>query len=97
MAQGHLGSQIGEPLAQHQARTGMGEILVNDLDALRRPAQLQGALAQAVLAVGGLAVDGDLCRRRLSNIDVGPSLEMGRLHFGIIAHEFLWELTVVRG
>ena len=62
-AQGHLGSQIGEPLTQNQAGAGVRKILVNNFDSFRGPAQLQSPLAQTVLAVSGLAVDGDLRRR----------------------------------
>ena len=73
-------------------RAGVGEILIDDFDPILRPAQLQGPLPQMVLAIGGLAVDGDLCRCRLSNIDVGPSLQMSRLNFWIIVHELCLEL-----
>ncbi|WP_210297442.1 hypothetical protein [Bradyrhizobium sp. 2S1] len=38
----------------HTASTGFAQILVNDLDALRRPAQTDGAIDEAVLQLRAL-------------------------------------------
>src|ERR1035441_9937731 len=75
----------------------MCEVLVDNFDPLLRPAQLQCPLAQTVLALSGLAVDGDLCCRRLPNINVSLLLEVGRLNFWIIAHRLGLELKAVSG
>src|SRR5213596_280167 len=70
----------------------MREVFVDDLNPLLRPAPLQSPFAQSVLAISGLTIDRNLCCRRLPNIDIGPSLEMSRLDFWIIAHELVCEL-----
>ena len=59
----------------------MREILIEGFDPFPWPAQLEGPLTQAVLALSGLTIDRDLGCGGLPNIDVSPALEMSRLYF----------------
>lgn len=47
----------------HGASTGFAQILVNDLDALRRPAQTDGPIDEAVLQLRALLVLAHLSSR----------------------------------
>ena len=44
VAKADLGNELLEAVTIHTASTGFAQILVNDLDALRRPAQTDGAI-----------------------------------------------------
>ena len=49
VAKADLGNELLETMAIHSASTGFAQILVNNLDALGRPAQPDGAIDEAVL------------------------------------------------
>ena len=56
-------------------------ILVDDQDAGGRPTELDGPVGELILEVTRLAVLGDLVRGRLSDVDDGLLVEMGRENF----------------
>ncbi len=56
VAKADLGNELLETMTIHTASTGFAQILVNDLDALRRPAQTDGAIDEAVLQLRALLV-----------------------------------------
>ena len=55
-------------------------ILVNDENAFGGPTEFDGPVDQSILAVGGLAILGDLLRGGLADVDNGESVEMPRLN-----------------
>ncbi|WGR93551.1 hypothetical protein MTX20_02945 [Bradyrhizobium sp. ISRA435] len=55
----------------HSASTGFAQILVNDLDALRGPAQTDGAIDKAILQLRALLVLAHLVHGRLPHVDIG--------------------------
>ncbi|MGY2933183.1 hypothetical protein ACVWZ6_002785 [Bradyrhizobium sp. GM6.1] len=54
VAKADLGNELLEAMTIHTAGTGFAQILINDLDALRRPAQTDGAINEAVLQLHAL-------------------------------------------
>ena len=54
VAKADLGDELLETMTIHTASTGFAQVLVNDLDALRRPAQTDGAIDEAVLPLRAL-------------------------------------------
>jgi hypothetical protein len=49
VAKADLGNELLETMTIHTASTGFAQVLVNHLDAFRRPAQTDGAIDKAVL------------------------------------------------
>ena len=54
VAKADLGNELLETMTIHATSTGFAQVLVNHLDALRRPAQTDGAIDKAVLQLGAL-------------------------------------------
>ena len=80
-------ADLGEQPLEAEPSLGRGPtfplIVVDDEDAVRRPAEFHGPLDEGVLAVGGLAVLGDLLGGGLADVDDGqavqvPGLDLGR-------------------
>ncbi|KYK50365.1 hypothetical protein A1D31_39045 [Bradyrhizobium liaoningense] len=56
VANADLGNELLETMTIHIASTGFAQILVNGLDPLRRPAQTDGAIDEAILQLRALLV-----------------------------------------
>ena len=78
MAETDLGNQLLEAPAVGRAGAGLAQILVDDLDPLARPAEILGAIDQAVLQLGALLVMLDLGHRGLAHVDIGQLGAAGR-------------------
>ena len=77
-AQADLGDQLLEALAVGRRGAGLALVGVDHDDPLGRPAERDRALAQRVLALGGLGVQGHLAQRRLAHIqERGPREVLG--------------------
>ena len=63
-----------ETLAICRRTAGLSQVAVDDDDAIRMPAECEGALPESVLALGALGVFQDLTRRRLQDIVHGIQL-----------------------
>ena len=71
IAEPDLGDQPLEAMPLGTRRARLAEILVDDVDALARPAEPDGALDQTILQLGALLVLADLLDRGLAHIDIG--------------------------
>jgi len=80
-------ADLGEQPLEAEPSLGRGPtlalIVVDDEDAVRRPTKIHSPLGEGVLAVGGLAVLGDLLGGGLADVDDGqavqvPGLDLGR-------------------
>lgn len=78
VAEADLGDQPAEALALDAARTGLAEIVVDDMHALGRPAERDGAIDEAILQLGALLVMPHLVHGRLADVDVGQPAAMLR-------------------
>ena len=78
---GHLPHQPLEAVPILDARSRPAQVAIDDMNALDRPAQGDGAVAQGVLALGALGVFHDLAQRRLSHVQKGIASEMVGGHF----------------
>lgn len=56
VAKADLGNELLETMTIHTASTGFAQILINDLDTFRRPAQTNGTIDEAVLQLRALLV-----------------------------------------
>src|SRR4030095_4274196 len=61
-------------------RSAAPEVFVDDVNSVSRPAQRACAFNQGILPSRGLGVRKDLHRRRLTDIEVGPTLQMHRMN-----------------
>src|SRR4029453_12447116 len=64
--------------------TGFAQIIIDDLDEMRRPAQVLGGCAEAILARRALALLTYLVQRRLADIHQGLAAEVMRLDFRLL-------------
>ena len=78
MVHADLGQQALEAEPGVGGAAALPEVLVDDEDALGRPAQGAGVIGQGVLAGEGLAVLGDLLRGGLADVDDGQLGSDGR-------------------
>jgi hypothetical protein len=80
MAEPDLGDERLEATALGAAGSGEAEILVDDVDALARPAEIDGTVDEAVLELGTLLVVLDLGDGGLAHVDEGAlgTMERGR-------------------
>jgi hypothetical protein len=62
--------------ALHDSGTGDTEVMIDDLDLLARPTQLESPVYEPILTLGRLAVVLDLRHARLANVDAGTAAEM---------------------
>ena len=74
----NLRDELLEALAVRRRRARLAEVGVDDDDAVARPAERDGALAQRVLALGALGILHDLPHRRLPDVQVRGASEMAR-------------------
>src|SRR3954465_13270364 len=77
VAEPDLGDELLETSSFDAPRTGLAEILVDDVDPLARPAEPDGAVDQAVLKLGALVMVPDLVDRGLAHVDVGEPGAVG--------------------
>src|SRR5215217_7284485 len=77
VAEPDLGDELLETSSFGAPRTGLAEILVDDVDPLARPAEPDGAVDQAVLKLGALVMVPDLVDGGLAHIDVGEPGAVG--------------------
>src|SRR3954471_14714327 len=79
-------TDLGEQSLEAESALGRGPtlalIVVDDEDAVRWPAEFDGPVSQRVLAVGGVAVLGDLLAGGLAGVDDGQPVEMPGLELG---------------
>src|SRR5260370_7331569 len=75
-SEGHLAHEFLKAVAMLGARTGLAQIVIDDMNAFLRPAVSHGTLAQGVLAERALRVLDDLAWRGLANVEVGIPFEM---------------------
>ncbi len=87
MAERHLGGETGKPRASDRAGTGEPEILVDDDDAIIRPAEVAGLGREGVLPVRRLAIVLDLGGAGLAQIDNGLTGEMAGSDLGVVSHD----------
>src|SRR3954463_5514155 len=78
IAEPDLGDQPLEAVSLGTRRPRLAEILVDDKDALARPAEPDGAVDQAILQRGAFLVLADLVERGLAHIDIGQLGTMRR-------------------
>ena len=71
IAQPDLGDQPLEAMSLGTRRPRLAEILVDDADALTRPAEPDGAVDKTILQLGAFLVLADLVDRGLAHIDIG--------------------------
>src|SRR4051794_884853 len=71
IAEPDLGNQPLEAVSLGAGRPRLAEILVDDADALARPAEPDGAVDQAILQLGAFLVLAHLVDRGLAYIDIG--------------------------
>src|SRR3954447_20529392 len=71
IAEPDLGNQPLEAVSLGARRPRLAEILVNDADALARPAEPDGTIDKTILKLGALLVLADLVDRGLAHIDIG--------------------------
>src|SRR3954469_23764473 len=71
IAQPDLGDQPLEAMSLGTRRPRLAEILVDDKDAIARPAQPDGAVDKAILQLGAFLVLAHLVDRGLAYIDIG--------------------------
>jgi hypothetical protein len=76
LAQTDSRNEFLETIARHAVGSGHPEILIDDMNALRRPAERDRAVAQRVLPSRALAVLIDLPQRRLANVKIGITAQM---------------------
>ncbi len=79
MAQPNLGDEPLKTEAAFNARARPPEVVIDDDDALTRPAELEGPVDQRVLQPRRLLVSLDLLRRRLANVDYRRALPVPAL------------------
>ena len=79
-------ADLGEQPLEAEPSLGRGPalalVVVDDEDAVRRPAEFDGPLGEGVLAVGRLAVLGDLLGGGLADVDDGQAVEVPGLDLG---------------
>jgi hypothetical protein len=79
-------TDLGQQLLKAQSPLGRGPalalILVDDEDAVGRPAEFDGPMDQRVLVLGGFPVLGNLLDCGLSDVDDGHPVEMPGLDLG---------------
>jgi hypothetical protein len=85
-AQAHLSNQVLEALTPSRRSARLTLIAVYHDDLILVPAERHGPTTQSVLTLRAFHILDDLPHGRLSNIQVGASFEMMRLHFQGIAH-----------
>ena len=78
MAEADLGNQLLETVALDAARSRFAEILVDDLHALTRPPQTDGAIDQAILQLRALLMLPHLVHGRLPHVNIGQFGAMRR-------------------
>src|SRR4051812_18225075 len=78
IAKPDLGDQPLEAVPLGARRPRLAEILVDDAEALARPAEPDGTVDQAILQFGAFLVMTDLVDRRLTHIDIGQLGTMRR-------------------
>src|SRR4051794_40658602 len=78
IAQPDLGNQPLEAVSLGARRPRLAEILVDDTDALARPAEPDGAVDKTILQRGAFLVLADLVDRGLAHIDIGQLGTMRR-------------------
>jgi len=86
LAQSDLGN---EPLKAFPFAGGLAAltlIVVDDNDAILRPAERYGPATQSVLALGALRVFQNLAQRGLTDIEIGGALEVFGADFGLGIH-----------
>jgi hypothetical protein len=74
VVQADLGEQVLKPEASHGGLPTAPLVFIDDLHAVRGPAQQFGAIHQGVLPIRGFTILQDLLRSRLSDVDDGLSL-----------------------
>ena len=70
VAKTDLRNELLEPLPVGVTSARLAKIFVNDLHALSRPTEINGAIHKAILEFGALLVVLDLRHRRLADIDI---------------------------
>ena len=78
VAEADLGNQLLETVALDAARARFAEILVDDLHALIRPPQTDGAIDQAILQLRALLMLPHLVHGRLPHVNIGQFGAMRR-------------------
>src|SRR4051794_5968413 len=78
IAEPDLGDQPLETVPFGARRPRFAEVLVDDTDALARPAEPDGAVDKTILQLGALLVLADLVDRGLAHIDIGQLGTMRR-------------------
>src|SRR5438552_9904612 len=72
----HVLRETLEPRPPLRAGAALPEIFINDVDCVRRPAEIRRALAERVLTLGRLAMLVYLLHRRLAQVDDGLTPQM---------------------
>jgi hypothetical protein len=80
--EGDFGQQALEAEPAFDGLPALAQVLVDDLDSLTRPAQIDGPSDQGVLPRRGLLVYNDLLGGRLADVDDGGSVEVPGLDLG---------------
>ena len=80
VAEPDLGDERLEAAALGAAGAGETQILIDDVDALARPAEIDGTIDEAILELGALLMVLDLGNGRLAHVDEGAlgTMERGR-------------------
>lgn len=60
-------------------------VAVDDDNAIRMPAECEGALSESILALGALGVFQDLTRRGLPDVEIGVPLQVRGVHLVHVA------------
>src|SRR6185437_5024184 len=76
VSQPDFGDQLPEAIAVDGAGAGLAEILVDDMHALARPAESNGAIDQAILQLGAFLMMAHLIHGGLAHVDVGQLAAM---------------------
>src|ERR1700732_3718345 len=83
MIQGDFTHELLKSIAVLSLCTGASLIVIDRMDALDRPAERHGPIAQRVLALRALGVLQYLARSRLSHIEEGIAAQVFRAHLSM--------------
>jgi hypothetical protein len=72
----HFRHHLLEAVALGRTGAGNAEVAVDDVNALDRPAERHGALAQGVLTLGAFGIFEHLAQRRLPHVEISVTAQM---------------------